>query len=134
MRLIDADALNKRLGEVVGPPWPDSELDEVNKCIMAAPTIDAVPTSNVRRTILDAAIRHFGARHQISKAIEEMAELIRALARYDDRDNIAEEMADVRILMDQLEMILHNREAVRMWELKKLKYVDELVHAADRIG
>ena len=66
--------------------------------------------------------------------MEELAELIRALARCDDADNIAEEMADVRIMLDQLEIMLDNREAVRIWELRKLRKLDRLVHAADEVG
>lgn len=77
--------------------------------------------TNVRKRILRAAILHYGAPVQIDKAVEECAELIRALARCDDRANISEEMADVRIMLEQLEMIFGNAEEVRQWEYKKLK-------------
>ena len=43
-------------------------------------------------------------------------------------------MADVRIMLDQLEIIFGNREGVRIWELRKLRRLDKLVHAADRVG
>ena len=89
---------------------------------------------SVRKQILSATIRHFGPGQQNFKAIEELGELIRALARHDDMDNIAEEMADVRIMLDQLEIMFGNHEAVKGWELKKLRRLDKLVHAADRIG
>ena len=88
----------------------------------------------VRLEILTAAIEHYGVGAQWSKAIEELSELIRALARADDIKNIAEEMADVRIMLDQLEIIFHNREQVRKYELEKLKRLSERIHAADTVG
>ena len=87
----------------------------------------------VRKQILTAAICHYGTGNQRFKAMEELAELIRALARCDDRENLAEEMADVRIMLDQLEIIFGNREAVRIWELRKLHRLDQRVHAADKV-
>lgn len=44
-----------------------------------------------------------GPQKVIQKAIEELAELIRALSRSDDLENIAEEMADVRVMCMQVE-------------------------------
>ena len=134
MRPIDADALNKRLSEVVGPPWPDSALGAVNQCIIDAPTLNVVPVNPVRTKILKAAIRHYGSGMQRFKAIEELSELIRALARCDDRDNISEEMADVRIMLAQLEIIFGNRDQVRQIEREKLKRLSDRLHAADTVG
>ena len=88
---------------------------------------------SVRKQILSATIRHFGPGQQNFKAIEELGELIRALARHDDMDNIAEEMADVRIMLDQLELIFMNGERVRQYELEKLRRLDMRVHAADEV-
>ena len=57
-------------------------------------------------------IAHYGYEHQKMKAVEELGELSRALARdlqYEgDRDNIAEEMADVYIMLAQLQLIYGN--------------------------
>ena len=75
---------------------------------------------DTRERILREAIEHFGREAQRDKAVEEMAELIRALVR-DDADNIAEEMADVRIMLGQLEIIYGNRDAVRAEEMRKLR-------------
>ena len=88
---------------------------------------------NVREQILTAAIRKYGRGTQQFKAIEELSELIRALARFDD-ENIAEEMADVRIMLDQLEIIFRNGQKVARWEVMKLRRLDARVHAADVIG
>ena len=84
--------------------------------------------------ILAAAIEHYGSDLQQLKAIEELSELIRALARADDPDNIAEEMADVRIMLDQLEIMLGNHDEVREWEYEKLMRLSERLHAADTVG
>lgn len=57
-------------------------------------------------------IAHHGYTHQKHKAMEELSELSEALARDlqgdGDRDNIAEEMADVYITLAQLELIYGN--------------------------
>lgn len=89
---------------------------------------------NVRKKILSAAICHYGPGIQRFKAIEELSELIRALARCDDSENIAEEMADVRIMLDQLEIIFGNGPKVAKWEIMKLQRLDARVHAADVVG
>lgn len=89
--------------------------------------------SSAADKILREAIRKYGPGEQRDKAIEELSELIRALARCDDHTNIAEEMADVKIMLRQLEMIFHNHSEVQNWMLKKLVRLDERVHAADEI-
>lgn len=53
-------------------------------------------------------IAFFGKDHQVNKSIEELAELIRALSK-GDRDNIAEEMADVYVMLSQLSLIFQNK-------------------------
>jgi NTP pyrophosphatase (non-canonical NTP hydrolase) len=52
------------------------------------------------------AIETWGAERQKQKAIEELSELIRAIAR-DDRDNVIEEISDVITMIKQLR-ILYN--------------------------
>ena len=68
------------------------------------------------------------------KAIEELSELIRALARADDPENIAEEMADVEIMLAQLRIILGNDTDVERWKVKKLQRLNRRLHAAEVIG
>ena len=83
----------------------------------------------IRKMILEKAISHYGRGPQRDKAIEELSELIRALARCDDRENLAEEMADVRIMLDQLEILFDNHSEVKQWEYKKLQRLNERVGA-----
>lgn len=57
-------------------------------------------------------IAHYGYSHQKEKAVEELGELQQALARdlqgEANRANIAEEMADVYIMLAQLQLIYGN--------------------------
>lgn len=63
----------------------------------------------MEKYILNAAIDKFGKDSQISKAIEEMGELITDLARLQNSHamnvNIISEIADVIIMMEQLKII-----------------------------
>ena len=58
-------------------------------------------------------IAHYGYEHQKKKAMEELAELTEALCRdmagQKNRANISEEMADVYIMLAQLQLIYGNR-------------------------
>ena len=92
-----------------------------------------ITMDNVREQILKAAIEKYGRGAQRDKAIEELSELIRALARCDDPENVAEEMADVRIMLDQLELIFGNGQKVARYELLKLRRLDKRVYAMDVI-
>lgn len=55
------------------------------------------------------ALRHYGAEHQKKKAIEEMGELITALAREQDGratpEDVITEIADVQIMLYQLSLM-----------------------------
>ena len=53
---------------------------------------------------LEKIIKHYGANNQIKKAKEELAELIEALDE-DDVAHIAEEIADVLIMLKQIVLI-----------------------------
>lgn len=79
--------------------------------------------------ILHNAVDFYGDSVQELKAIEELGELIRAIARArtcddEERDmafeNLAEEMADVEIMLEQLKIIHNNRDKVAIWREIKL--------------
>lgn len=53
---------------------------------------------------IKAIADHYGKEHQTIKAMEELAELIQALAK-GDIDNIKEEIADVRVMLEQIEYL-----------------------------
>ena len=68
-----------------------------------------------RRNIMTRAIQHFGETAQIDMAVEEMAELTKALCKVKRAtpgatttaavSNVIEEIADVQIMLDQLRLI-----------------------------
>jgi|TARA_R100001530_G_scaffold122669_2_gene90383 uncharacterized protein Yka (UPF0111/DUF47 family) len=67
----------------------------------------------------------FGNQAQIIKAIEELAELQMALAKFMNRqgdvDNIIEEIADVEIMTAQLKMMFDCESQVKEWEVYKIE-------------
>lgn len=77
------------------------------------------------RNILKAAIEKWGPEKQTKKAVEELGELIVALMRPESRRNItdiADEIVDVRIMLEQLEMIFGlDTTEVRKAKLERLK-------------
>lgn len=79
----------------------------------------------VLEPILKEAIEKWGSAKQINKAIEECGELIVELARQESRrdiGNIAEEIADVRIMLDQLEMIFNlDTSLIRKEKIERLE-------------
>lgn len=77
------------------------------------------------------AVETFGAESRNMLAIEEMAELQKELCKHSRGNNnyydIAEEIADVQIMLEQL-IILHDcRDAVEDWKFAKLMRLRELI-------
>lgn len=72
-----------------------------------------------RRNIMTRAIQHFGETAQIDMAVEEMAELTKAICKVKRAqagaemgaavENVVEEIADVQIMLDQLRLIFARR-------------------------
>lgn len=79
--------------------------------------------------ILELAIRVFGERAQEEKAIEECAELICALSHkhFGRSANIAEEIADVEIMCEQLKIINNCHEKVNDFKYHKLRRLEERI-------
>lgn len=82
-----------------------------------------------RKIFLDA-LSVFGGRNQITVALEEMSELQKEFCKYlrNDAsfsyDNIAEEMADVEIMLDQMKILFQQDSAVkeqRQYKVKRLR-------------
>lgn len=92
-------------------------------------------TTEERRALLDRAITTYGAPAQMDMAVEEMAELTKALCKIKRAQagcevtaaigNVIEEMADVQIMLDQLRIIFHRSteevEEVEEAKLERLK-------------
>ena len=75
------------------------------------------------KEILKTAIETFGAEFQEIVAIEECAELIQAIShKHRGREhNIAEEIADVEIMLEQLKIINKCHKEVETIRKKKIK-------------
>lgn len=85
-----------------------------------------------RHELLNTALDTYGAEKQTLKLAEEVGELLKELSKNawgaDNRAHIAEEIADVRIMLDQME-ILHGVEYL-CYEYEKAK----LHRLAKRLG
>lgn len=87
---------------------------------------------------LDKIIDHYGRGHQIDKAVEELGELIVAIAKErgsqklrqvdpHHRADIIEEIADVKVIIAQLEIIYSCRDEVeRMVNYKIQRTLEEM--------
>lgn len=82
-----------------------------------------------RERIYRRAIDTFGELNQKVIATEEMAELIKELSKsfrgQPNRDAIAEEVADVSIMLEQLCMIYDIKDAVEVWKRRKLDRLEK---------
>lgn len=76
--------------------------------------------------ILRKAIQTYGKNQQLLMAIEEMSELTKAICNYNRgrESNIAEEMADVYIMLAQMSIIFDNSDEVTMWITRKIERLD----------
>jgi NTP pyrophosphatase (non-canonical NTP hydrolase) len=88
--------------------------------------------------ILEKAIKTYGSNLQVIVAIEELSELQKELCKYlrnnGNMNYIAEEMADVAIMLEQLTMIFGNEGSIAAWEKSKLERLEKRLegeHEAD---
>lgn len=86
-------------------------------------------TYGERERIYKKAIEQYGPFHQTVISMEEMAELIKELSKNyrgeSNRPRIAEEVADVRIMMEQLCIIYNIKEEVEREMKKKLARLEK---------
>ena len=71
---------------------------------------------------------YYGKEHQTIKAIEELAELIQALAK-EDVENIKEELADVMVMLEQIKYLYGFSEI----EINRIMF-DKIVRQLRRAG
>ena len=78
-----------------------------------------------RSEILKNALKHYGANSQRIVAIEEMSELIKELCKVarceENIAHIAEEIADVRIMLDQMEILFDCAGAAAAYQADKVE-------------
>ena len=81
-------------------------------------------TYEEKRSTLIQAICHFGQQMQMLVAIEEMSELTKEIVKHrrgeDNRRQVAEEIADVGIMLEQLELMFNCMELTQDIREEKL--------------
>ena len=97
-----------------------------------------------RKAVLERAIHTYGGQAQVDKAIEEMSELTKALLkhRYVEKnyeieileDAVAEEIADVEIMLKQLKMIFCFDERVLQYKKEKIERLERRLNESGRKG
>ena len=77
------------------------------------------------RSVFEHALEHYGPDAQITMVMEEMSELQKELCKYRrgraNYDHIAEEIADVSIMLDQMRLLFQCGGAVQGWRLEKVR-------------
>ena len=84
------------------------------------------------KQVCQKAIKKWGQDAQLIKTIEELSELSKALCKYLNSDNnvnglldnIAEEIADVEIMIEQLKIIFDNADKVLFVKFSKIKRLE----------
>ncbi len=89
--------------------------------------------------VLKQAIATYGADHQLNIAIEEMSELTKAICKFkrfkgdNEIDQIHEEIADVSIMIEQILMIIGNREQTIIYIDRKIQRLNDNLEASCEI-
>lgn len=101
-----------------------SNLDDISSYLAELENLN-----DKEQIIARDAIAYYGERAQEETAIEECAELIQAIThKHRGRfHNIAEEIADVEIMLEQLKIINHCHEQVKQWHEQKIKRLQERI-------
>ncbi len=83
------------------------------------------------RRVFERALEHYGPELQTTVLVEEMAELQKELCKYRrgraNYDHIAEEIADVSIMLDQMKLLFQCGGAVQAWRLEKVRRLAERI-------
>ena len=81
-----------------------------------------------KHEILNMAISTYGDEAQEMMLLEEMSELQKEICKHwrgkDNAREIAEEIADVEIMLEQMKMIFHCDDAVKLYRIQKLKRLE----------
>lgn len=111
-----------------------SDMETLRACIQIA--VEAPAMGEAGREILLDALEHYGERAQVDMMLEEMAELSKALLKLRRAqkfrepgqwllmEDVAEEIADVQIVLDQMKLLFPGWET---WMQKKLQRLEERI-------
>ena len=85
----------------------------------------------MKNNLYKDAIAKFGQVMQITMFFEEASELIKELTKElrgkGNRENIAEEIADVEIMLEQLKTIFNNNDLIQEFKIEKLKRLEKIL-------
>lgn len=90
-----------------------------------------------QKLILENVIKKYGVLNQLTVSIEELSELTKELCKYQRADIaknhelIAEEMADVQIMIWQLKMIFDNSKSFDKWVNKKINRIERRMNSGN---
>lgn len=91
-------------------------------------------TEQEKYELFERVIGQQGITHQLILAMEEMAELQQALSKWmrgpTDGEDIAEEVADVEIMLEQIKHMFANQIKVTQWKEKKLERLNTWINNA----
>lgn len=112
------------------PVW-EEDVKALNAAIKIIENVD----SNKRnKEIYKKAISKYGLYAQIDMVFEEMAELQKELCKFkrgkdtkDTIDNIAEEIADVKIMLEQMELAFNIKDKVEFEKDLKIKRLEKRI-------
>lgn len=90
------------------------------------------------RIVFERALEHYGPELQTSVLVEEMAELQKEICKYwrghANYDHVAEEIADVSIMLDQMKLLFQCGGAVQAWRLEKVRRLADRIAAEEGNG
>ena len=86
-----------------------------------------------KKDVYNKAKATWGIDAQVTKAVEELADLQKELCKFilDDGNmgNITEEIADVEIMIEQLKLIFENKKAVKVVKRAKIQRLSDRLDA-----
>lgn len=88
--------------------------------------------------VITRAVEHYGVNSQINMLFEEMSELQKELCKHlrgqTDVTHIAEEIADVEIMLAQMKCIFMCSRQVRSWREQKVKRLSDRLDQEEGVG
>lgn len=115
------------------PIADNAELSGYSEALAVA--LDTMKAQESAKTIYRAALETFGAEAQTKMLFEEIGELMTAICQYsrgrDKVAHVAEEIADVRIMLDQMAVLFDCEAEVERQRRYKLRRLEQRIEEAN---
>ena len=116
------------------PIW-EKDIQAINAAIKIIENENSDISKN--EEVYQKAITIYGSKNQIDMMLEEMSELQKELCKFrrgrNNLDNIAEEIADVEIMLEQMKIIFDVKDKVNIYKDFKIKRLEKRLEIIDRI-